>query len=312
MKTTKETKRKKNSILVPYNFTDKAEIALGNAIHIARFLKAEIYLMTATPSADFFTELFRKDKEDRKMLRETKARLKEISSKISEKSGIKIHTIVEKGKWEEVALEIAVEINAQCIIIGKTQNESNKFFFFNNKDIPIIAKSTCPVIIAGTRPVAENGFKNIVLPLDLTKQTFEKVCMAITWAKYYKAQIHLVGVLSATISSKNSRLYEKMQRAQSIIEVEGIQCTNKIYEKSDKPVDAVILEHIEEVNGDLLMIMTHQEVGVLDTYIGEVAQSMIRNSEVPVVSYTSAAMVQQDHILSVVIPIHLITPKKPI
>src|SRR5574344_1198530 len=170
----------------------------------------------------------------------------------------------------------------------------------------IIGQSPCPVITVSANKIKEDGFKHIILPIDLTKQTFEKVAKAIAWAKYYKSEIHLIGILTGGVQSSESRLQLKMNKAKFIIEREGVGCSADIYEKTDKPIADTILQHAEEKQGDLIMIMTHQELGVIDNYIGAVAQSILKESNIPVCSFTTKAIEHKEYFVSGFLPFELL------
>lgn len=301
---------KKRTILVPYDFDTRSEYALQNAVLIANRLNAQIHLISVVPSGSFFKEWFRSEKEERKMIRDTSAQLKEIAQQGKRENGVRISTSVEKGRSDEIILELAQELRAQYIVMGKNFAASSHSFFFNNQNMPIIAKAPCPVVITGCNLISREGFKNIVLPLDLTKQTTEKVKKALLWAHYYKAAIHLVGVLSTNIPATRSRLHSKMDRICQQINAENAVCSREIYQKSEKSLQDQILEHVEKVNGDLIMVMTHQERSAGDSYVGKVAQEIITKSNVPVVSYTSAAIGSIDKIFASLIPFEIFSSQK--
>ena len=300
---------KKSVILVPYDFGPKSVAALNEAITIAKYVKGKIFLLSVVRKEDFFSQLFRSEKNNRKILREVRAKLKEIAKEKREKYNIVVSIIVEQGNPNDVILEQADILKAQYIVMGKMGESSMiDFSIFGSSTLPIIARSPCPVMTVSDKNLKE-GFKNIVLPIDLTKQTFEKILKAVSWAKYYKSNIHLVGILTGGIPIPKSRLASKLERAKFIIEREGIPCTAELYKEDNKSINRVILEHAKKVNGDLLMIMTHQELGVIDNYIGAVAQKILRESDIPVISFSNQAIEHNDYFVSSFLPFELLNNK---
>ncbi|MDD4684273.1 MAG: universal stress protein [Bacteroidales bacterium] len=300
---------KKSAVLVPYDFGPKSVSALKEAVTITKYLKGEIYLLSVIRKGDFFSQLFRSEKDNRRIQREVTAKLKAIATQTKKETGVRVITIIEQGNPIDVILEQANILKAQYIVMGKMEESRYDFNIFGASTMQIVGESPCPVITVSEEMITENGFKNIVLPIDLTKQTMEKVLKAVSWAKYYKASIHIVGVLSGGISSKNSRLNTKLNRAKYIVEKEGINCTTKLYDKSETPVHKVILDHAKKVNGDLLMIMTHQELGVIDNYIGAVAQKMLKESDIPIISFTTKAIEHNNYFVSSFLPFELLAHK---
>src|SRR5688572_30426732 len=75
---------------------------------------------------------------------------------------------------------------------------------FNNA-ITLVRESTCPVLtIRGKKH--KKGCENIVLPLDLTKETREKVAKAIEFAKYFDASVRVVSVLASKKEENENKL----------------------------------------------------------------------------------------------------------
>lgn len=312
MATTNFKVKKRPAILVPYDFGPKAIAALDEAIKITKYLKGEIYLLSVVRKGDFFSNLFRSEKESRKLIRETLVQLKDIAKKVKLETGTFTHITVEQGNPIEIILEQASLIGAQYIVMGKMEKSTIEFNFVGPNTLHVVGEAPCPVITVSANTIKEDGFKNIVLPIDLSKQTHEKVIKAISWAKYYNANIHLIGVLTGKIKSSNSRLAAKMEKAKWIVQQEGLECSAEVYEMSSKPIHQIILDHADKVNGDLLMIMTHQELSVVDNYIGAVAQKILKQADIPVISFTSKAVEDKNYFVSGFLPFQMLTNKKEI
>jgi len=98
-----------------------------------------------------------------------------------------------------------------------------------------------------------------------------------------------VSVVMGGISERKSRIFQKMQSMKKTIEENGVKCTEKLFKKSHLAIHEVILEYAEDIQADAIMIMTHQEINTSDTYIGAMANTIIKESPIPVISLTSAA-----------------------
>ena len=66
----------------------------------------------------------------------------------------------------------------------------------------------------------------------------------------------------------------------------GVECTAEIIKgiKGEETLSENILEYSLKVEGDLIMIMTQQEVDFTQYFIGSSAQEMINHSKIPVLS----------------------------
>jgi len=220
------------------------------------------------------------------MQTEIATRIKDVAEKATIESGVKVDFRIETGKVYEPIMRIAKENKARFIVMGRTSKESKGGFGSVAKHV--VEQAPCPVIsLSCVDNLSE--FKNVVLPIDLTKQTREEVFNAISFGLFFDATIHLVSIVMGGIPEKKSRIFKKMQGMKKTIEENGVRCTEKLYKKSHFATHEMILSYANEINADALMIMTHQEISTSDTYIGAVANQIIKGAPIPVISLTSAA-----------------------
>jgi len=289
----------KYKIIVAYDFHELSHAALKQSYELAQFVDSGILLVMALNEdllnlSDVFqnepADKFKKKMTDT-MLTEISERLKEVSDKATAESGVKVDFCIETGKVYEPILKIATENRARFILMGRTSKATGKGGFGSVAQ-RVVEKASCPVITLSSVNYMSD-FKNVVLPIDLSKQTREEVFNAISFGLYFDATIHLVSVVMGGISERKSRIFKKMQSMKKVIEENGVRCTEKLYKKSHLSVHDVILGYTKEINADALMIMTHQEINTSDTYIGAVAKQIINDAPLPVISLTSAAGVQK-------------------
>ena len=168
--------------------------------------------------------------------------------------------------------------------MGKNGSTKGMKKFLGSNTTKVISESDFPVIsIKGSHSI---GYKNIVLPLDLSKSTKEKVASAISFSKFFGSHIHIVTVHSVGIIYQATNLYNRIKKIERIFHNNGIECTHKMFKRGNLPDFEYVLNHSNEVNADLIMIMTHQEGRVRDYYIGAFAHHIINESEIPVLSLT--------------------------
>ena len=291
----------KHKIIVGYDFQELSNAALKQAYELAQFVNSGILLVLVI-SDDLLTlsDVFRNEHSDRikqkitdSMRREIADRLQKVVTEASAESGVVVDYRIETGRIYEQILKIAKENRARFIVMGRISKEMNRGQL-GSSAMHVVEEAPCPVI---TIPRVSCGttFKNIVLPIDLTKQTREEVFNAISFGLFFDATIHLVSVIMGGISARKSRIYKKMQGMKKMIEENGVKCTDKLYKKSHVSIHEVVLGYSKELNADALMIMTHQEISTSDKYIGAVAHQIIRESPIPVISLTSAAAMHKQN-----------------
>jgi len=291
----------KYKIIVGYDFQELSNAALKQAYELAQFVSSGILLVLVI-SDDLLTlsDVFRNEHSDRikqkitdSMQREIAARLQKVAADASVESGVTVDYRIETGRIYERILKIAKENRARFIVMGRMSKELNRGQF-GSSAMHVVEEAPCPVITI-PRVTCGTKLKNIVLPIDLTKQTREEVFNAISFGLFFDATIHLVSVIMGGISARKSRIYKKMQGMKKMIEENGVKCTDKLYKKSHLSIHEVVLGYSKELNADALMIMTHQEISTSDKYIGAVAHQIIRESPIPVISLTSAAAMHKQN-----------------
>ena len=285
----------KHKIIVGYDFQELSNAALKQAYELAQFVNSGILLVLVI-SDDLLTlsDVFSNEHSDRMkkkitdtMQREIAGRLQKVAEEASAESGVVVNYRNETGKIYEQILSIAKENRARFIVMGRTSKESAEGRFGSNT-MQVVEKAPCPVISIPSVTCGAN-YTNIVLPIDLTKQTREEVFNAISFGLFFNATICLVSVIIGGVSARKSRIYKKMQGMKQMIEENGVKCTEKLFKKSHLSIHEVVLEFSKDINADALMIMTHQEISTSDKYIGAVAHQIIKESSIPVISLTSAA-----------------------
>ena len=277
----------KHKIIVAYDFQELSNAALKYAYELAKFVSSGITLVLVI-SDDFVALAGEPPKKVTEALKkDIEVRLKDVCEKASAEAGVDVNFRVETGKIYEPILSIAKENRARFIVMGRTAKVDGTGNL-GSTTMRVVERATCPVI---SLPSVECCFalSNIAMPIDLTKQTREKVFNAISFGLFFDTTIHLVSVVMGGISERKSRIYQKMQTMKKTIEENGVKCTEKLFKKSHLAIPEVILEYADDINADAIMVMTHREINSSDTYIGAVANQIIKEAKIPVISLTSAA-----------------------
>jgi nucleotide-binding universal stress UspA family protein len=272
------------NILVPIDFNQKSLIALEQATHVAKLLKHDIMLLYVHEETGIFSKIFSDSQGEDKVLETIQLKMDEIAQQFSNKSGILIKSMIAKGKIPSKIVEIAEMTDSHIIIMGtNSESEAKKTIGANTHKVLRWAK--CPVItINGIHH--ENGCRSILLPLDLTIETRQKVTKAIEMAKIFGATIKVVSALwSKGDKEIASKLNVQLNMVHNYITERGVSCQSEIIESTDteKTLIPIVLKYAEEQGDiDLIMIMTQKEVGWIEYFMDSNAQEMIRISEIPV------------------------------
>lgn len=274
-----------NKILVPVDFSEQSLIALDQSYNLAKEYNAEITLLYVIEDNSLLAKLF--SVEQHETLRsDIQKKLDELATDVEQKRQLKVNTLVGRGVVYEKIAEVAELINATMIIMGTNGEQGFKRRFIGSNALRVTRESTIPVItIRGKHH--RNGCKNIVLPLDLTKETREKVSKAVELSRLFDgATVRVVSILFTTDEFLVNRLTRQLGQVKAFLEKEEVTCTTEIVNavKEKGNLAEHVIEYAKQVDGDLIMIMTQQEVDFTELFIGSAAQEIINQSPIPVFS----------------------------
>jgi nucleotide-binding universal stress UspA family protein len=271
-------------IIIPIDFGDQAMIAVRQSYNLARLTKSEITLLHVID--DDFLKPFQdivsaKHNYENHLKEEIASKLHTLASQIQSEAGVKVNILTRTGKIYEEIVDAANSINTSLIIMGTMGAVGLKKKILGSNASRVVREADCPVItIKGKEH--RIGIKHILLPLDLTKETKEKVDKAVELAQMFGSVIHIVTIVESDDEFIMNKLTRQMNQVQEFIEEAEIKCTHEFVSGND--VVDEILATAKRIEADLIMIMTQQEVGFTDLFISSAAQEIINNSEIPVLS----------------------------
>jgi len=276
-----------NNILVPYDFNQQSMLALDWSLLLARRLTCGITILYVNEPPRLSFSMFDQEQHE-EFTDRINDQLDTIAVKLSLKSGINIDARLLQGRVYAAILSLAEELNAEFIVMGTRSNiPTDQKPMVGRNTSRVIRMSKCPVITIGGKQLPLHD-RSVLLPLDLTKITRQKISWAIKMAGIYGAGIKAV---SALWSQNNpeilARLLLQMEQVRETIEAAGILCSTKIIETpaGEKTSVPVILNYAkEEGDIELIVIMTQQESALVEFFVGSHAQEFIRNAEIPVMS----------------------------
>lgn len=274
-----------NKILVPIDFSEQSLIALEQSYNLAREYHAEITLLHVIEEGGMLAKFFSKE-QHADMKKNIQEQLDKLAIEEGKKAKLTVNTLIARGTVYEKVNEVAELINATMIVMGTNGDQGLKKKFIGSNALRVVRESKIPVItIKGKHH--RKGCKNIVLPLDLSKETREKVSNAIELSRLFGGStIRVVSVLFTTDEFVVNRITRQLGQVKAFLEKENVECSAEIIKgiKGEETLAQNILEYAQKVEGDLIMIMTQQEVDFTQYFIGSSAQEIINHSKIPVLS----------------------------
>ncbi len=273
-------------ILVPAGFSEQSILALDQALVFAKAMKAKITLLTVVEDNKQFRKLLNTESRGDALKSEVNAKLKELASEYSNRSGVEISTMVAKGVVYEEVARVCELIDAEMVIMGtngKPQNFRKRFIGSNAYRVATLVKP--PVItIKGVRNIQK--IETIIFPLVLDRRSKEKVGPALKYARLFKSAIKIVSVLGEGQDEKILRAH--LNQVKTFISDHGVDCTAEMIKPTEqKGVVRNTLYYAYENDGDLIIITEDdKDRDLSDYFLGTDVQAMVYHSEIPVMCIT--------------------------
>jgi len=256
--------KERGIILVPIDFTEQSLMAIKQSYNLAKYTHSKVVLLHVYAKAG----------------EESYEALNKLTKQTEQESGVPCEFMNVKGDIYAETDRIAEEINATMIIAGL---ESHMAFrnIIGNSASKLIRKAPCPIItIRGKEN--RDGCENILLPLDLSNESREKVDVSVQFAQYFGASIRILAIFSPSDAAYENKLMAYSHQVKQFVKSKGIACTNKSI-ASDHVAETVV-EYANKIEADLIMIMNKTALNVSEFFSGTDAQKIVDISNIPVLT----------------------------
>jgi nucleotide-binding universal stress UspA family protein len=269
-------------IAAPIDFSETSMLAIEHAGHMANLFKAEVVLIHVQeknwhnftiiePEATFEVPPGITDK--------IHAKLDELAQGIGRDYGVKASAIVTSGNVYNEILAIAAEAEADLVVMGTHGVSGFEEFFVGSNTYRVVTRSKIPVL--SVQAHAKNiGFKEILLPIDDSDHSRQKVNHVLQVAKHNNSRVHIAGLYDG--DSDEGKLRVKLEQVSRFLTNGGVNCVTEVLRGNNQAV--LTIEHAKKINADLIVIMTDQEENLSGRFIGPYAQQVVNHSRIPVLS----------------------------
>lgn len=269
-------------ILIPLDFSETSLLALEHATHMASLFKAELVLLhVIKPNmVAYSSETLSVPIDLIKYQEETASRnLDELSLRIRKEHGLKVETQFEIGFVCSVIVSAAERYNADLIMMGTHGISGFSERFIGSNAYRVVNEATCPVITIQTH-ATQKGFKEIVLPIDHSFYSRQKVNHAVELAKHFDSRIHILGLSHTEDKEEVNKLKIKLEQVEAFIGKHGIDHDTQINFGSNYA--KLTMSYADAIKADLIIIMTEWEEDLTGLFIGPFARQIVNHSKIPV------------------------------
>jgi nucleotide-binding universal stress UspA family protein len=273
-----------SKILIPVDFSETSLLAIKHGAYMAKHCGAQLSLLhvvnTHYMSQNMFLPTVNLDLGE--IEGKAAEKLAQLAKDIKSEYGVDADTIIKSGTPSNEVTKVAKEVDASLIVMGTHGYGPLENFVIGSVALKVLTKSHCPTM-AMSSDAEHNGYRKIVMPIDDTVNSRQKVNYTLEFAKKFGAEVHAVALLTSNEASDRPALELVLHQIQLLAEDKGVKYHSELLSNVKNRATATI-NYVEKSSADLLVIMTDQDAELSGFFLGPYSQQVIHLSKVPVIA----------------------------
>ena len=281
-------------ILFPTDFSEAANNALNIAIHLAKQVDAEIFVLHSLNSAQQYVDISLSTAGDLTMpgmqpevvlaaMEEEKKRVSgKMDALIETLKGQKVkvsHQIVQQG-LEHVLNEITESEKIDFIVMGTHGSSGLREAFIGTNAQKIVRIANIPVLTVNEK-CDDFTIKKIVYCSDFTEsQINEQLPRVKKFAEIFDAKLEMVYINTPTYFEETKTVNQRMREIMEQYNLPNVGIN--IYNAFD--IDEGVIDFAKEQDANVISIITHGYRGVKKLFSDNITESVVNHSEIPVLT----------------------------
>jgi nucleotide-binding universal stress UspA family protein len=276
-------------IVVAIDFSNTSIHCIEYAISIANKVKSDIILVWVdklTAQESLYPDTSNQNRN------EAKKRFEDLVKQYGKKmgKGLKIDFKLRKGKVYHEVDSLSKNVCAQMIIAGAHGISGFEEFWIGSNAFKMVTYASVPVITVRNDFRITKTIKSILVPIDNSAETLQKVPVVARLAQFFKSEVHVVATHSSHLKSIQ-RISEKYAR-QAIQHLENNQVSFVQDSIVSNDITKAVISYANQIDADLISVMTEQETP-MNILMGPHTQQLINQSPIPVLSVHSHNHISQ-------------------
>lgn len=270
-----------SNIIAAIDFSDCSINALEHAVSIASRGALDVHMIWVNNPSITKSTIYSETSSG--LIDEIKAQFVRLVDKYSSLlPDSKIDFVIREGKIYREIIDEAKEMESICIVMGTHGASGFEQFWIGSNANKLISKSPCPVITLRAGIDAKSEMRIILMPVDSTLDTRQKVPFTAYIAQLFESEIYVLSIYASKYKSIQKRVDEYTDQVCTYLEDEGIKYHRDVL-SCDNLTNGTI-EYAKHIRANLISIMTEQETTPFNLLVGPYAQQMVNNSPYPVLS----------------------------
>lgn len=271
-----------NKILTPIDFSKTSIKAIKHAATIAQLFKGELILLYVQKGSEMTDVIMPaiKLKDYSAITNYIRLKLDRLAEKIKAEYKIAVKAIVSVGNVTSEIVTIAEDSNVGLIVMGTHGSDSpNDFLFLGSNAYRTLTKTSIPVLTVRSN-TKKKGYGTILLPIDLSEHSRQKVNVALQLAAKFNSHIHVLGLFTNNEDDKEYKLKVFLSQIKKAAKGKKLVYSGEIVKASNRAKQT--LNYSRKIGADLIIAMSDQSAEFSRIVLGTYAHQLINDSKIPV------------------------------
>ncbi len=265
-----------NKIVVGIDFSKCSFNALAHAVNLAEKSQMEVVMIWVNK----FSEESLLNHHNDLLISGAKLHLEELVEKYKPVLGDRISYVIKEGRVYEAINEFCQDVKPLLVVIGThgISGFSEKWLGSNAYRIALMLDT--PVIIIRNVIDVNKSLTKILLPIDSTVETRQKLPLTAKLAQYFDATICVLGVHTSTLDDIIAKVKSYVNQVATYLEDRNVKYeVDEIYSRN---LVEDIVEYADKIDANLLSIMDEQENNLKNVFEGSYSLQLVTNAKCPV------------------------------
>ncbi len=274
-----------SKILIPVDFSETALLAIKHGAFTAQLTKGDVFLLHVVNTHYASQNMFIPDikfPEKEELEKKVQEKLAQLAEEIKKEFGVRVGVIIKTGNPSSEIVNVAKEIKASLVVMGTHGYSPMEELVIGSVAMKVLTKSDCPTM-AMSVAAQHKGYNKILLPIDTSAHTRQKVNYTLEMAKKFSATVHAVALLNDGENDEKPAIELILHQIHTLAKEKGVNFHSEVLSNLKNRAVATV-KYVEKIGADLVVIMTDQDAELSGFFLGPYAQQVIHLCKVPVIA----------------------------
>lgn len=276
---------KSSKILIPIDFSETSLLAIQHGAFVAQLTKGDVCLLHVINSnytrQNLFLPILQLN-DPLEFEKKVENKLNELANDVRSEFGVNVECIIKTGVPAAEVVDTIKEIDASLLVMGTHGYSPMEELVIGSNALRVITKANCQVMTM-SKSSDHKGYNKILIPIDNSGHSRQKVVYAIEMAKQFGAHLYAVALLGPEDESHKPQMELILHQIEKLAKEKGVAYTSDVLSGLKNRATATV-QYSEKIGADLMVIMSDQDAELSGFFLGPYAQQVIHLSKIPVIT----------------------------